>query len=48
MADGFLLRELDALELDVASALHGAAFGPMGERVWTRQDIAELDRKSVV
>jgi ribosomal-protein-alanine N-acetyltransferase len=42
MVDGFLLRGLGALDLGVASELHGAAFGPMGERVWTRQDIAEL------
>ncbi len=42
MAGGFALRPLGALELDVASELHREAFGPIGERVWTRQDIAEL------
>lgn len=42
MAEGFVLRALGALELDLASELHRDAFGPMGERVWTRQDIAEL------
>ena len=42
MAEGFALRGLGALELDLASELHRQAFGPMGERVWTRQDIAEL------
>ncbi len=42
MADGFALRALGALELDLASELHRDAFGPMGERVWMRQDIAEL------
>jgi ribosomal-protein-alanine N-acetyltransferase len=42
MAHGFALRPLGALEFDLASELHRDAFGPMGERVWTRQDIAEL------
>ncbi len=42
MAEGFAFRTLGALELDVASELHREAFAPMGERVWTRQDIAEL------
>ncbi|MFI4999290.1 MAG: hypothetical protein ACHQK9_05365, partial [Reyranellales bacterium] len=42
MAERFALRALGALELDLASELHREAFGPMGERVWTRQDIAEL------
>lgn len=42
MTDGFAVRALGALELDLAAQLHREAFGPMGERVWTRQDIAEL------
>ncbi len=42
MAAGFVLRRLGALDLDLASRLHGEAFAPLGERVWTRQDIAEL------
>lgn len=39
---GFQLRPLGALDLDRAAALHGAAFAPLGERAWTRQDVAEL------
>ena len=39
---GFDQRPLGALDLDVASALHRAAFTPLGERAWTRQDMAEL------
>jgi ribosomal-protein-alanine N-acetyltransferase len=39
---GFTLRPLGALDLDLASAFHRAAFAPRGERAWTRQDIAEL------
>jgi len=39
---GFEQRPLGALDLDVASALHRAAFTPLGERAWTRQDMAEL------
>ena len=42
MAEDFVLRRLGALDLDLASRLHGEAFAPLGERVWTRQDIAEL------
>jgi ribosomal-protein-alanine N-acetyltransferase len=42
MAGGFGLRRLEALDLDLASTLHGLAFAPLGERVWTRQDMAEL------
>lgn len=38
----FAFRPLGALDLDLASALHGAAFAPLGERAWTRQDIAEI------
>jgi len=39
---GFTLRPLGALDLDLASGFHRAAFVPQGERAWTRQDIAEL------
>ncbi len=39
---GFEQRPLGALDLDVASALHRAAFTPLGERAWIRQDMAEL------
>jgi ribosomal-protein-alanine N-acetyltransferase len=42
MAGGLVLRRLGALDLDLASRLHGSAFAPLGERVWTRQDMAEL------
>src|SRR5437660_9537475 len=42
MAGGVVLRRLGALDLGVASSLHGSAFAPLGERVWTRQDMAEL------
>ena len=37
-----VLRPLGALDLDCAAALHGEAFTPLGERGWTRQDMAEL------
>ena len=39
---GFVLHPIDALDLDRAARLHRAAFAPMGERPWTRQDMAEL------
>ena len=42
MAASFILRPLGALDLDRAAMLHCEAFVPMGERGWTRQDIAEL------
>jgi ribosomal-protein-alanine N-acetyltransferase len=42
MAGGFAVRRLGALDLDLASRMHGLAFAPLGERVWTRQDMAEL------
>ena len=42
MPGGFVLRRLGALDLDLASTLHGSAFAPIGERMWTRQDLAEL------
>lgn len=37
-----VLRTLGALDLDRAARLHREAFVPMGERGWTRQDIAGL------
>jgi len=42
MSASFVLRRLGALDLDLASCLHGEAFAPLGERAWTRQDMAEL------
>ena len=42
MVDPFSLRPLGALDLDRAAALHAAAFVPLGERGWTRQDLAGL------
>ena len=33
---------IGALDLDRAAHLHRDAFAPMGERPWTRQDMAEL------
>ncbi len=39
---GFERRPLGVPDLDLASALHRAAFTPLGERAWTRQDMAEL------
>jgi len=42
MAAAFVMRRLGALDLDLAAALHGEAFAPLGERAWTRQDMAEL------
>lgn len=42
MEGRFTLEPLGALTLDVAAGLHRAAFEPMGEPVWTRQDMAEL------
>jgi ribosomal-protein-alanine N-acetyltransferase len=36
------IRKLGALDLDVASKLHGQSFAPLGERAWSRQDVAEL------
>jgi [ribosomal protein S18]-alanine N-acetyltransferase len=38
----FELRPIGALDLDRAARLHGEAFAPLGERPWTRQDMAEL------
>ena len=37
-----VLHPMGALDLDRAAALHGEAFTPLGERGWTRQDMAEL------
>ena len=42
MNDGFVFRPLGALDLDRAAALHRQAFEPLGERPWTRRDMAEL------
>jgi ribosomal-protein-alanine N-acetyltransferase len=42
MREAFALRPLGALDLDIAAALHGEAFQALGERGWTRQDLAEL------
>lgn len=37
-----LLRRLEGLDLERAAALHREAFEPLGERPWTRQEMAEL------
>jgi ribosomal-protein-alanine N-acetyltransferase len=42
MNDRFVLRPIGALDLDRAAHLHRDAFEPLGERPWTRQDMAEL------
>ena len=42
MSAGFVLNPLRAVDLDRAARLHREAFEPMGERGWTRQDIAGL------
>jgi ribosomal-protein-alanine N-acetyltransferase len=42
MAAGWVLCRLGALDLDRAAALHGEAFVPLGERAWTRQELAGL------
>jgi [ribosomal protein S18]-alanine N-acetyltransferase len=42
MAACLVLSQLRALDLDRAAALHGESFGPLGERAWTRQDLAGL------
>lgn len=39
---GFDLHPIGALDLDRAAGLHREAFAPMGERPWTRQEMAEL------
>jgi ribosomal-protein-alanine N-acetyltransferase len=40
--NSFVLHRIGALDLDRAARLHRDAFAPMGERPWTRQDMAEL------
>lgn len=42
MTDHFAIALLGALDLDRAAALHAESFVPLGERAWTRQDLAEL------
>ena len=42
MTDHFAIAPLGALDLDRAAALHAESFAALGERAWTRQDIAEL------
>jgi [ribosomal protein S18]-alanine N-acetyltransferase len=42
MGTAFALRPLGALDLDLAASLHGEAFRALGERGWSRQDLAEL------
>ena len=42
MAVDLDVSPLGALDLDRAAALHGESFVPLGERAWTRQDLAEL------
>jgi ribosomal-protein-alanine N-acetyltransferase len=37
-----ILRPLGACDLDRAVVLHASAFAALGERAWTRQDVAEL------
>jgi ribosomal-protein-alanine N-acetyltransferase len=36
------LRSLGPLDLDLAAAIHAQSFAALGERGWTRQDVAEL------
>jgi ribosomal-protein-alanine N-acetyltransferase len=42
MAIDLALRLLGALDLDRAAGLHGESFLALGERAWTRQDLAGL------
>ena len=42
MTGHFSLETLGALALDRAAALHAESFSALGERSWTRQDLAEL------
>jgi ribosomal-protein-alanine N-acetyltransferase len=42
MQEVLFLRPLDALSLDIAADLHRLAFTPLGERPWSRQELAEL------
>lgn len=48
MAAHFVLAPLSALDLDRAAAMHAEAFVPLGERAWTRRDLAELLASGVV
>ena len=42
MKSGFTFRPVGPSDLDRAAALHREAFEPLGERPWTRQDMAGL------
>jgi len=42
MTGHFVLTRLGALDLDRAAALHAESFAALGERAWTRQDLAGL------
>lgn len=42
MNERLVFRPVGALDLDRAAALHREAFQPLGERPWTRRDMAEL------
>ena len=42
MNSRFVLKPIGALDLDRAAGLHREAFEALGERPWTRQDMAEL------
>jgi len=42
MNHSYVLRPLGARDLDRAAKLHALAFAALGERPWTRQDVAEL------
>src|ERR1700682_6109181 len=42
MAVDLVLSPLGALDLDRAATVHGESFAPLGERAWTRQDLAEF------
>lgn len=42
MTGSFEIVPLGALDLDRAARLHGESFGPLGERPWSRQDVAGL------
>jgi [ribosomal protein S18]-alanine N-acetyltransferase len=42
MTDHFVIAPLGALDLDRAAVLHAESFVLLGERAWTRQDLAEL------
>jgi ribosomal-protein-alanine N-acetyltransferase len=42
MSNGLVIRSLDPMSLDRAAELHELAFAPLGERAWTRQELAGL------